>query len=98
MGERCYMNVKCPEHQAGAISEILGSEPSENSKDQGYFYADGVHNIDPPGKLPVEESPPDVRTVPCKFCCQPVVTTDAYRHNCGWVGECCWDERLRSTE
>lgn len=43
------------------------------------------------------ESP--ARTVTCKFCNQPCDATAAHLHDGSWVGdECCWDERLRSTE
>ncbi len=35
-------------------------------------------------------------TVYCKFCGKEA--EDAHRHDGGWVGACCWDERLRATE
>jgi hypothetical protein len=39
------------------------------------------------------------RRVKCKFCKQPTKKLTAHRHAGGWVGdECCWDERLRSSE
>jgi hypothetical protein len=35
----------------------------------------------------------------CKFCGHHCRASTAHRHDGGWVGdECCWDERLRSTE
>jgi hypothetical protein len=37
-------------------------------------------------------------TVYCKFCHGAVTEIGAHRHDGGWVGECCWDERLRATE
>jgi hypothetical protein len=38
-------------------------------------------------------------TVCCKFCHTAVREDTAHIHQDGWVGdECCWDERLRSTE
>lgn len=37
-------------------------------------------------------------TVACKFCEQQVSGRDAHLHMGSWVGECCWDERLRATE
>ena len=37
--------------------------------------------------------------VRCKFCNELVPKKTAHRHQGKWVGdECCWDERLRSTE
>jgi hypothetical protein len=38
------------------------------------------------------------RTVTCKLCHQEVPSHTAHLHQDGWVGDCCWDERLRSTE
>lgn len=40
----------------------------------------------------------DAADVTCKFCQEPCVSTDAHLHQGEWVGECCWDERLRVTE
>jgi hypothetical protein len=40
----------------------------------------------------------DVALESCTFCGQPVLADTAHRHNHGWVGSCCWDERLRATE
>lgn len=38
-------------------------------------------------------------TVECKFCGKQVPADTAHLHDGGWVGdECCWDERLRSSE
>lgn len=38
-------------------------------------------------------------TVGCKFCHKQVPAETAHLHQGEWVGdECCWDERLRSTE
>ena len=34
----------------------------------------------------------------CKFCHRPVDPTKAHLHDGEYVGECCWDERLRATE
>lgn len=35
----------------------------------------------------------------CSFCHKPIDPTTAHRHNGSYVGdECCWDERLRTTE
>lgn len=36
--------------------------------------------------------------VNCKFCHRPVNINTAHLHDNGYVGECCWDERLRQTE
>jgi len=36
----------------------------------------------------------------CKFCKAVIDSTSesSHFHDGGWVGECCWDERLRTTE
>lgn len=37
--------------------------------------------------------------VPCSICHQMVLAKTAHRHQGEWIGdECCWDERLRSSE
>ena len=42
---------------------------------------------------------PPRRRVRCKFCGLLAPVATAHRHDGGWVGDdCCWDERLRSTE
>lgn len=39
------------------------------------------------------------KTVVCKFCRKETDPYTAHLHQEEWVGdECCWDERLRSTE
>jgi hypothetical protein len=43
--------------------------------------------------------PVEPETVTCKFCHKEVDAKTAHLHQNEWVGdECCWDERLRSTE
>lgn len=37
-------------------------------------------------------------TVACKFCGRAAYAHVAHLHQDGWVGLCCWDERLRTTE
>jgi len=34
----------------------------------------------------------------CKFCKKPIDPKEAHLHMGSYVGECCWDERLRITE
>ena len=36
------------------------------------------------------------KKVQCKFCNKEVPSKTAHLIDDGWVGECCWDERLRS--
>lgn len=36
--------------------------------------------------------------VRCNLCKNLVPRKDAHRHQGKWIGECCWDERLRSSE
>jgi hypothetical protein len=38
------------------------------------------------------------RMVRCQFCSKRVPVLTAHRHSGKWVGECCWEERLRVTE
>lgn len=41
----------------------------------------------------------DIEYVTCKFCGKDARADTAHLHQDAWVGdECCWDERLRSTE
>ncbi|QWF85694.1 hypothetical protein [Amycolatopsis sp. CA-230715] len=40
----------------------------------------------------------DVELGMCKFCEGQILLVTAHRHRHGWVGHCCWDDRLRSTE
>lgn len=37
------------------------------------------------------------KRVHCKFCQKLVLLDEAHRHDGGWVGPECWDERLRPT-
>ena len=37
-------------------------------------------------------------TVPCTLCSSEVHLRQAHHHSMGWIGPCCWDERLRATE
>jgi hypothetical protein len=41
---------------------------------------------------------PTTATVTCKFCEKETPAAAAHIHQGGYVGECCWDERLRVTE
>jgi hypothetical protein len=34
----------------------------------------------------------------CKFCGKRIPMGEAYYHQGAFVGQCCWDERLRTTE
>lgn len=45
------------------------------------------------------EAPKPPRRVRCALCGELVNKLTAHRHQGKWIGdECCWDERLRSTE
>ncbi|MET8816670.1 hypothetical protein ABZW47_32335 [Streptomyces sp. NPDC004549] len=39
----------------------------------------------------------DVELETCKICRKDIFLATAHRHDSGWVGSCCWDERLRMT-
>jgi hypothetical protein len=46
-----------------------------------------------------DDDDPDEELVLCRFCQRPVPARTAHRYQYGWVGDdCCWDERLRSSE
>lgn len=46
-----------------------------------------------------ETQKPKLRRVRCKLCKNLVPRETAHRHQGGWIGDdCCWDERLRSSE
>jgi len=71
------------------------------TKAQMMFYLDAfeagfeeaMRTITPPTKIY------GVMTVTCKLCGKETSSKTAHRHDVGWVGDdCCWDERLRSTE
>jgi hypothetical protein len=40
----------------------------------------------------------ELEQVSCKFCQRPAPRGEAHVHQDGFVGECCWDERLRVSE
>lgn len=42
--------------------------------------------------------PEEEKTVVCKLCDREVPAETAHRHRGNYVGECCWDERLKTTE
>jgi hypothetical protein len=39
----------------------------------------------------------DAELETCKMCRKEIFLATAHRHDHGWVGTCCWDERLRMT-
>ncbi|MFJ9381847.1 hypothetical protein [Streptomyces sp. NPDC101455] len=39
----------------------------------------------------------DAEMETCKMCWKAILLDTAHRHDNGWVGACCWDERLRMT-
>jgi hypothetical protein len=45
-----------------------------------------------------DEKEDDLETVECKFCGEEIALDTAHLHQSEYVGECCWDERLRITE
>ena len=40
----------------------------------------------------------DSETATCSLCGKPVLACLAHLHQGVWIGDCCWDERLRVTE
>ncbi|MBD3004605.1 hypothetical protein [Streptomyces sp. 5-10] len=45
----------------------------------------------------LEEHGIDAELETCKMCRKEILLATAHRHDNGWVGTCCWDERLRMT-
>ncbi|MFE1476478.1 hypothetical protein ACFW6N_21830 [Streptomyces cyaneofuscatus] len=45
----------------------------------------------------LEEHGLDAEMETCKMCQKEILVATARRHDKGWVGTCCWDERLRMT-
>ncbi|MGW1037299.1 hypothetical protein ACWD4Z_34535 [Streptomyces antibioticus] len=37
----------------------------------------------------------DVEWEMCRFCHEDILAATAHRYRNGWVGTCCWDEKLR---
>jgi hypothetical protein len=65
----------------------------------GQHFADGytaAHELSPYPSEDIESIEP-VDTVFCKFCGDEAKESTAHIHQGEWVGECCWDERLRVT-
>jgi hypothetical protein len=40
----------------------------------------------------------DFGMVVCTVCEQDALASTAHLHQSQWIGDCCWDERLRSSE
>lgn len=87
-----------------ATGGLIGIDGSFLEQDVGEVYSpydrgvcisipDDEERIVPAGR------PRRIPRVRCKFCGRLVPGRTAHLHQGGWVGdECCWDERLRSTE
>lgn len=56
-----------------------------------------LDDFGPEGEKFVYRKPPEPVVV-CKLCHQPALAKTAHLHQGEYIGECCWDERLRSTE
>lgn len=51
-----------------------------------------------PDKTPMPSFPKVVGTVTCDICGELTSLGTAHLHQDEWVGECCWDDRLKSSE
>lgn len=81
----------------GCIGRFIGPRMT---KAQMMFYLDAFEEGCQEVMRPeiIMEKLKDV-AVTCKFCGKWTQASTAHRHEDGWVGDdCCWDERLRSTE
>jgi hypothetical protein len=70
-----------------------------DTKSGQYFTADGCFDEYPSEEQMREAIMNSIPTVQCKLCHELTPERTAHLHQGKWVGdECCWDERLRSTE
>jgi len=85
-----YSDLNDAVHAAADVFEKAGLEVSSNDR---FLMNDYLTNyLNDRGDVEMVD---DVR---CQFCGKHVPSETAHRHDGAWVGECCWDERLRSTE
>jgi len=49
-------------------------------------------------ELEAEQDIEEYPTVICKFCNSEILTKTAHLHQGQYIGDCCWDERLKITE
>jgi len=89
---------KCTEQEFVAGDQVDFEDENGNPIDSWNEYQ--PFDMVQPGQVQttgVMATPPD--TVQCKFCKKQVPRDTAHSHGPDWVGdECCWDERLRSSE
>ena len=65
-----------------------------DSEDDALFWLD----IGMDGTPSIGAYPAGFFYVTCKFCGKEIYPLDAHKHDTGYVGDCCWNERLRITE
>ena len=70
----------------GGVDYHHSVEPGMHQGVDGHWY-----------KVTIERIAID-QLAPCKFCGKMAPLETAHRHDGGYVGECCWDERLKATE
>lgn len=88
---QCSFHVEC-DNPDRLNTDIEFTTPGWYSLDDGGVYREGIFST----YSRIRIVP---RTVICKFCHGQVLVTTAHFHDGGYVGdECCWDERLRSSE
>lgn len=97
--ERFYREFAAQDaaYDAGEIRE------DEHLNFEQFAAARGIRVIDPVARDKLENfygpdqggEQPSVR---CQFCGRTVPRSTSHLHGNGWVGDCCWDERLRSGE
>jgi DNA-directed RNA polymerase subunit RPC12/RpoP len=81
------------------LHDTLDEEPFEEAKCLACDRAIPLADLFPPPSDSAPTRQKKARRVRCTFCGDLVDVRTAHRHQGTWVGDdCCWDERLRSSE
>ena len=90
---RLKLKLKCEGCGRKAEYFVESREEVDNSES-----IDGWELVDDTEICPACAFPPLGGKITCKFCGKKAPAKTAHIHQGLFVGECCWDERLRSTE
>lgn len=82
--KRRKIRLKCVTNKEYADA-IKGASEKVTKKEYERVWGEGTWEI-------------KLRRVRCKICKNLVDRKSAHRHQGKYIGECCWDERLKSTE
>ncbi|ATM24545.1 hypothetical protein SMD44_p10046 (plasmid) [Streptomyces alboflavus] len=92
-GERYFVQELVWNGISGRSYELVNSHEEILTEDESF----DDHPTDAQIATVLEGLGIDCGMETCKFCREAVLPARAYRHDNGWVGSCCWDERLRMT-